>query len=159
MSELKYLKKIPKTSINKYVSKYYALNTPIGDKLPADWHPYCWFTDEYGEEIELMDNWSLGESGILYKKIPFSKTPVYIASYPRAVVDILFMYHTNGLDICKFGKNLANEFLTSDEKKEMFVLLIKMNKNIDISEYIKNEFPKGYYEMRYKNVRLSREKN
>ena len=37
--ELKYLKKIGNTSIDNYISGYYALNLPDKDGIIADWHP------------------------------------------------------------------------------------------------------------------------
>lgn len=144
MNSRSYLKLIPKTSINRYISKYYAINTPINDELPADWHPYCWYSEKQNEYIELMDNYFLKDVGIIYGTIPFTKEKVYIATYPRAVVDILYMYLQNGLDINKFGRNIANEFLTESEKQEMFSMLIEFNKHIDILDYIKSEFPKEY---------------
>ena len=56
------------------------------------------------------------------------------------------------MDINKFGRDLKNEFLTEEEQKEMFDLLMEFNKHINIESYIKNQFPVEYYKMRYINA-------
>lgn len=139
-----YLKVIPKTSIDNYISKYYALNTRINSNLPADWHSDCWYSNKRNENIELTHNYFLKSRGIIYTSIPFSKDKVYIATYPRAIVDIIYTYLEKGLNINKFCRNIADEFLTDEEKEEMFYMLLEFNKHINILEYIKNQFPKEY---------------
>lgn len=152
MYKYQFIKKIPKTTMNRYISKYYALNSEIDGKLPADWHPYCWECETNDEYIDLMDNYFLGEKGILFTKIKFSDSPVYIATFPRAVVDILYDLIKNNMDINNFGRDLKKEFLTEEEQKEMFDLLIEFNNHINIESYIKNQFPVEYYKMRYINA-------
>lgn len=138
-------KKIPETSINRYISGWEALNVVNESGLTADWHPLkFWTTNLDSEEIPLFSNSVLGNRGIHRRKIKYSDDPVYIADFPRAIADLI--YNNDKTDSLV---NAANDFLTEEETNILFSYLLEILKSKDIESYIKQEFPKKYYEWKY----------
>jgi len=136
------IRKIPKTSFENYISGYYALNTPDKNGMTADWHSYYyWRTENNSNDIELFkNNFVLENDGIEYRKIIWSDEKVYIATFARAIADLLI--RQNGK--IKSLTNCVDDFLTDKEAEELYGYCLKIHKKIDISEFIKREFPKKY---------------
>lgn len=138
-------KKIPKTSIRKYISGWEALNTPDKNGMTADWHPdQIWLSTPCAPGIELYrSNHILGTSGIEKRKILYSQgESVYIANFPRAIADILFnddsIYHSQ-LNGC------VDDFLTDEEAEELYRYALLINKEKNIEWFLKYELTKFYF--------------
>lgn len=143
--EIKY-KRVPKTSITEYISGWESLNTKVGDSY-ADWHPMQYWLDTGGnEEIKLYSNPILGEDGVVKLKIPYSNELVFIATYPRALADLVYTATINEKSLNPFRKEY-NSLLNDEEIIKYRNYLEKMaEEHKAIDEFLKNEFPKWYYE-------------
>lgn len=116
--------------------------------LTADWHPLTFWTSTTQEEIPLYENPLLKEKGISFRKIPFSEEMVYIADFSRAIADLI--YHEYETHPCLF-RNIAEDFLSQEERAELFGYLLDIRKEKEIDEFLIQEFPKEYYEFKYGN--------
>lgn len=134
------IRKIPKTSYNKYISGWYALNTPK-DGYTADWHPLLyWSANNDKDVIELTDNYFLGNKAIEYRDIKWSDKKEYIASYPRAIADLVYYSE----DPMLYYKYIINDMLGDDDRLNAFKLLLEVSKHKDIHEFMIHEFPIEY---------------
>ena len=142
-----YLKKIPETSKELYISGYEALNTPDSSGVPADWHPRLyWYSEVEGEYIKLYSNPILGDEGIEERSLIYAKEKVFIATHVRAMADLVF--HTENLDILT---GFVNDYAFDEkQKEEVFNMLMLINKHKNIDNFIKYEMPKQY--LRYKRM-------
>ena len=140
---MKYLKKIPETSLEKYISGYEALNTPDSSGVPADWHPRLyWYSKKEGEVLKLYNNTKLGNRGIEERYIPYINKKVFIANHPRAIADLVML--TNNLDTLT---GCVDDFAFDEEqKRELLMLLLEVGKYKDIEWFIKYELTKLYFE-------------
>lgn len=88
----RFLKKVPKTDKNNYISGFESLNIVSKTGVMRDWHPQSYLTisndDEY---IELYHgNDILGDYGIECRDIPYLNAKnVYIANHFRAYIDYI----------------------------------------------------------------------
>lgn len=85
-----YKKKVPKTSIENYVSSYEALNVPDENELPADCHPNnYWMSKVADEEVKLFNSKTslFGIGGIEERDTYFGK--IWIANHVRAIADLV----------------------------------------------------------------------
>lgn len=145
-----YYKKVPKTTPERYISGYEALNVVDENGLTADWHPLTFWTSTTQEEIPLYENPLLKEKGISFRKIPFSEEMVYIANFARAIADLI--YHEYETHPCLF-RNIAEDFLSKEERAELFGYLLEIRKEKEIDEFLIQEFPKEYYEFKYRDLK------
>lgn len=85
-------KVVPPTSYQKYISGWEALNTPTLDNDAADWHPWDFWHDYAGVEmqIKLYHNDLLGSEGVSYRHIRYTPQKVHIASFARAFADLIY---------------------------------------------------------------------
>ncbi len=140
-----YKKILPKTSENYYISGWEALNIPYENGETADWHPQVYlFSNKKNEKIKLYNNNEiLKNEGISKRIITYPKyKEVYIANFPRAIVDLLLTckdYQIGNL------KNAKNEFLNKKEIKILYNYLVKLKNNPKIEEYLKYEFTTKYF--------------
>lgn len=151
-----YWKKIPKTNIYNYISGYEALNIPNENGDVADWHPETYLSsknpNEYIKTYKLDE--TIGTIGIENKIITFpNKSEVYIANFIRSIIDII-IFSERDIEIKSiFG--CKNDFLTDQESYELFEKLIELlekrhKKSDKIIMFLKNEYPKKYYEYKLK---------
>lgn len=141
--ELKYLKVIGNTSIDNYISGYYALNLPDKDGIIADWHPrQYWYSLKENDKIPLFNtNNIFGIEGIEFRTIGnFSldkEKKYYIANHIRAIADLtVTLSDINELRGC------TNDWLQGEGQiLELYNLLLKI-KHKDIDWFLKEEFPK-----------------
>lgn len=144
-------KKIPKTSENLYISGWEALNTP-GKTGSADWHPLdFWLSYEDSEDyIKLYTNPVLGNEGVEYREIEYSRDYEFIANHPRALADLVYSAFKEGKDINTYSRD-SRDLLSDEECKEYWKYLRKMSKySNEIDEFSKVEFPGWYLEECYK---------
>ncbi len=141
-----YLKNIPKTSLENYISGYEALNTPDKNRNVADWHPQLyWFSSKENEKLKLYtQNEILKDLGIEKRTITYPiKKEVYIANFPRAIVDLILTlnnYRVKGL------YNAKEDFLNKEETEVLYKYLYKLKDIERIGQYLKYEFAKRYME-------------
>ena len=143
-------KKIPKTTKDKYISGWEALNIPIDNKGAVDWHPVQYFhTDDPNQYIKLYDSDNiLGDIGINKKHILFpSNEWVYIADTTRAIIDILITVEQDFMIKSLYG--CRYDFLNEDEENmlwERIVYLIQNNhsKKDRLLSFLRKEFPIRY---------------
>lgn len=141
-------KKIPDTSLERYISGWEALNVVDENGLSADWHPLkFWLAYNDDDEIPLFSNPILGSNGIKKRKIKYSDELVYIADFPRAIADLIYTDDKTDSLV-----NASTDFLTDEEAKVLFKYLLKILKFKDIEAYIIHEFPKYYYDWKYENT-------
>lgn len=143
-------KRVPKTSIDKYISGWESLNLKL-NKSYADWHPMqYWVSIEKSREIELYSNLILGEDGVNKLKVPYSNEPVYVAIHSRALADLVYTATINKKSLNPFRKEY-NSLLNEEETIEYRNYLNKMaEEHEEIDEFLKTEFPKWYYRRNYK---------
>lgn len=144
-------KKIPETSLEKYISGFEALNIVSENGLTADWHPITFWTGKNDEEIPLYQNYILKDKGISLRKIPYSEEPVFIANFPRAIADLIYYEYEKTPH--RF-RNIANDFLSEKEKKELFEYLLEIRKEKNIEDFLIQEFSKEYYQFRKQNKKV-----
>lgn len=137
-------KKTPPTSINCYVSGFEALNTPDAEGMIADWHPKLyWYSDIENETIKLFSNNILGSNGIEKRKILYSDKEVYIANYPRAITDLVFTM--DDLRISSLSGFINDFAFDTNQEAEVFSYLLKINKQKNITWFIKRELTRLYF--------------
>lgn len=119
--------------ITSYISGWEALNLPKEDGTTADWHPFLYPPLEKYEYNELLK-----DLGIKLRNINGNFR--YVANFPRAIADLVFVGDTKQL------KNCVYDFLTKEETIELFEYLKKINEVKDIQHFIKTELTKLYFE-------------
>lgn len=138
-----YYKEIPPTSEKLYISGWEALNIPYESGELADWHPATYWHSKKKEEIKLYEyNEELGMIGIEFRKIDYPEVKeVFIADFPRALVDILL---TLDEDRQKVLYNAKEDFLSLEDTKKFFEYLMLIKDNPKVENYLKHEFTKDY---------------
>lgn len=155
MKNIKY-KRVPKTSIDNYISGWEALNTG-GLHGFSDWHTLnYWMITGEDNEIKLFDNKILNSDGIEYRFINYCDEKVFIASHPRALADLVYKSALNNENLDKYI-NISKDLLTEEERDKYWLLLSNLSKYYnEIDDFRKHEFPKRYYEEKYSGAtRLS----
>lgn len=125
-------------NMEKYLSGWEALNIPNEKNMIADWHPLHFFGTN--QEIKMYShNPILKEEGISKRFIPMLQREEYVANYPRAIADLVYVKQTQGL------KNCCYDFLDQDEEKELYEMLKKLLPvNPEIENFLKYELTKLY---------------
>lgn len=85
------------------------------------------------------ENAPLKMLGIKERFIPFMQEKCYVASYARAIADLVYLDKTTQLRYC------AKDFLNDDEKQELFDYLKIINKTKNVEEFMKLELTKLYF--------------
>lgn len=140
---MKYLKVLPQTYLNNYISGYYALNTPDTDGIPADWHPNMyWYSYDENDIVPLYNtNDIFGTQGIEYRKVNYFSCifydKVYIASHVRAIADLVVTL--SNIDVLR---GCVNDWLRTEKQEwELYNMLLKAD---NIEWFLKEEFTKFY---------------
>lgn len=125
----------------QYISGWQALNVQSENGHIADWHLNVYFKD--GKPTQMFDydeNSPLKMRGIKQRFIPFMQKTYFVANYARAIADLVYLDKTAGLRYC------AKEFLSDEDKKELFKYLKIINKTKNVEEFMKMELTKLYFE-------------
>jgi len=142
---MRYLKKLPVTSINNYISGFYALNVPDEDGIPADWHPQLYWYSLNKDDTVLLYNTNniFGTEGVQNKVVNYfscsAYDKVYIATHVRAIADLAAT-----LPDISVLRGCTNDWLRTEEQEwELYKMLLKLN-DIDsnIEWFLKEEFTK-----------------
>ncbi|MBT0612816.1 hypothetical protein [Campylobacter hyointestinalis] len=121
-----------------YLSGWEALNIPRLDGTTADWHPLLYLADK--NSIKTYEsNEILGDLGIQKRYIKMLGKEEYVASYARAIADLVYSGDTDGL------KNCVKDYLDDDEELELFGYLKLINKNKKVDDFMKFELTKLYF--------------
>lgn len=125
----------------QYISGWQALNVQSENGHIADWHSDLYFKNFKPIDIYKFDkNSPLGMQGIKKRFIPYMQKTCYVASFARAIADLVYLGQTSGLRYC------AKEFLNDEDKKELFKYLKIINKTKNVEEFMKMELTKLYFE-------------
>lgn len=121
----------------KYLSGWEALNIPTENGETADWHPNLYFN----KDVKFYDtlDFDLGNIGIKYRYVKALNGYFYVASFARAIADLVFLNQMNDL------KNCVNDFLNDEEEVELYNYLKNINKNKNVENFIKFELTKFYF--------------
>lgn len=121
-----------------YLSGWEALNIPRLDGTTADWHPLLYFSDK--NSIKTYEsNEILGDLGIQKRYIKILDKEEYVASYARAIADLVYSGDIDGL------KNCVRDYLDEDEEIELFGYLKLINKSQMVDDFMKFELTKLYF--------------
>lgn len=124
----------------KYISGWEALNVVSENGETADWHPLSYFHGNDFKMYELNKDNPLKESGIKYRFIPLLNGKFYVASFARAIADLIFYDTREGLKYC------VKDYLNDEEERELFNYLKILSKIIDVEEFMKWELTLLYFE-------------
>lgn len=153
----RYLKKVPPTDINNYISGFEALNIVSSSGKMRDWHPLAYLSaDNNNEYLDLYKgNSILGDYGIEHRDIPFLKAKgVYIANHFRAYIDYILKVNSLAKDkklpALKEILWTVRDFFDNDEEYRELYRLLKIVKPIldteIYKEIIMTDFAKLYLE-------------
>ena len=122
----------------QYLSGWQALNIPNENGMIADWHPLLHLQKPlkfYSSKDSLLQN-----RGISKRFVPMLNQSYYVASFARAIADLLY----NG----KFVElqNCAYDFLNTEEEKELFSYLKLLRDRKGIENFMKYELTKLYFD-------------
>ena len=121
-----------------YLSGWEALNIPRLDGTTADWHPLLYFA--YKNSLKTYEsNEILGDLGIQKRYIKILDKEEYVASYARAIADLVYSGDIDGL------KNCVRDYLDEDEEIELFGYLKLINKSQMVDDFMKFELTKLYF--------------
>lgn len=124
-----------------YLSGWEALNIPDENGLIADWHPSLYFKDNQPLKFYLnKENPILQNMGIKKRFVPMLNKSYYIASFARAIADLLYNGEFKEL------KNCSYDFLTTKDEKELFTYLKLIKDRNGIENFMKYELTKLYFE-------------
>lgn len=125
----------------QYISGWEALNLPNNQGVIADWHFKLYFSDNNKYRIyQSDDNKILKHLGIEQRYIPILDKNCHIASFARAIADLVYIKETKGL------KNCVSDYLDSSDELELFQYLKKISKDReDIKIFMKEELTKLYF--------------
>lgn len=123
-----------------YISGWEALNLPNANGETADWHPRLYFNDKKPIKMYVYDeNMPLKDKGIDFRFVPFLNKKVYVATFARAIADLVYLDETYGL------KNCVNDFLNEKEAQELFEYLKIINQSKNVENFMKFELTKLYF--------------
>lgn len=121
-----------------YISGWEALNIPDEKKMIADWHPLHFLSSDKKLQMYAY-NPILKDEGISRRFIPMLQREEYVANYPRAIADLVYLDKTQGLQNCCY------DFLDEAEEKELYELLKKLlPAKAKVKDFIKYELTKFY---------------
>ncbi|EKU77405.1 hypothetical protein [Veillonella seminalis] len=159
-----YLKTIPETDKNNYISGWYSLNASTNKEKAVDWHSLGhWYSKKENEILETTKyNPILKYKGIYYGELTFPIIKkVYIASHVRAILDIIYKTITTEKTQEQFNQlnflkgDIYNFFPEEKDRQNIFSLLIEMQtktNSIQLKNFIRNELPKEYYNYVYEGA-------
>lgn len=161
MNKSLYLKQIPNTSLNSYISGLEALNlkTDLYDSI--DWHRLgVLYSHKQNDLITTFkSNTILGDAGIIKQYIILANKQSFVAKPTRAIVDLIFSI-INSSDITYKKRRLNmlrgdiyNLFPDDLERKNIASLLIKIIKatnSKELQDFFKEEMPKEFFNYTYK---------
>lgn len=125
----------------QYISGWEALNIQSEKGHIADWHTNVYFKDFKPTQMYQFDkNSPLGMRGIKKRFIPYMQETCYVASFARAIADLVYLNQSSQLKFC------AKDFLDDEEKKELFKYLKIINKFKNVEDFMKKELTKLYFE-------------
>lgn len=142
---------IPRTSKEKYISGYYALNIPAPEGTTGDWHdPFHWIDGVdrpktvtlagKGMEIDTNDVFQdfgvyEGRARLLAQGLEIDDeiTEVYVANHFRAILDLLFYY------LKRFKRadpmiGATNDYIDTKEQKELVLSKALLLSDVFINE-------------------------
>lgn len=119
-----------------YFSGWEALNIPLENGQTADWHPLLYPPKESSKYIY---NAKFGDFGISKRFIPALHKSDYVASFARAIADLVLSGKTQGLQNC------VSDYLTQDEAKELYNFLKPFSQNSKIEKFLKYELTSFYF--------------
>lgn len=139
-----FMKDLPMTSVDLYISGYYALNIPDVDGIPADWHPEIyWYSNMQGVKVDLYCSKDLpwGMQDIEYRQVDYYSCAkydkVYIATHVRAIADLVIT-----VPYLEVLRGCTRDWLRTSKQAEQ---LYDMLKDVQgISWFLKEEFTKLY---------------
>ncbi|WP_086227755.1 hypothetical protein [Campylobacter sp. P0109] len=124
--------------MKEYISGWEALNIPNEKGLVADWHPLCFLSNK--DDIKKYKyNEILGNKGIKKHFIPMLNRDEYVASFARAIADLVYMKEFTGL------KNCVRDYLDDEDEKELFGYLKSINFDKEVDYFMKYELTKLYF--------------
>lgn len=129
----------------EYISGWQTLNIPNECGLTADWHPLCYFTRKKPNKMYRIDNNPLRNLGIKERFIPYLNDTYFIASFARAIADLVFFDETEGL------RNCVDDFLDDREEAELFSYLRVIHTEKNVEAFMKFELTKLYFK-EFKNA-------
>ena len=127
----------------KYLSGWQALNIPNERGLTADWHSSWLYKPLKKKKNKNCPIWQ--KEGISLRFVPLLKDVYYVASFARAIADLLYNGKFAGLQNC------AYDFLDEQDEEELFLYLIRLREKKEIDNFMKYELTKLYF--KDKNVR------
>ena len=161
MNKSLYLKQIPNTSLNSYISGLEALNlkTDLYDSI--DWHRLgVLYSHKQNDLITTFkSNNILGDAGIIKQYIILANKQSFVAKPTRPIVELIFTI-INSSDITYKKRRLNmlrgdiyNLFPDDLERKNIASLLIKIIKatnSKELQDFFKEEMPKEFFNYTYK---------
>ncbi|ASY39707.1 hypothetical protein [Taylorella equigenitalis] len=124
----------------QYISGWEALNIKNEKGLTADWHPLNYFQMNKPFKLYTLDkSMPLGTKGIKLRYIPFLKKQYYVASFARAIADLVYFDDSYGL------KNCVYDFLDDEDTNELYSYLKIINQTKNVEQFMKYELTKLYF--------------
>ena len=119
----------------QYISGWQALNIPNEKGEIADWHPLL-----HLNKLEYLDSdtfpWKERGISTFYSK--YLKQEITVASFARAIADLVYVNKTAQLQHC------AKDFLNDDETLELYNYLREIKNDPRIDNFLKYECTKLY---------------
>lgn len=123
----------------RYISGWEALNVPNEQGLAADWHFENFFKPNQNFKMYDNNNAILHNLGIKKRFIPLLNGEYFVASFARAIADLVYLNQTQGL------KNCVNDFLDSNDELELFEYLKMINTQKSVESFIRLELTNLYF--------------
>lgn len=124
----------------RYISGWEALNVPNEQGVTADWHSSAYFHNLQPNKIyDYNKNNPLKMLGIKKRFIAFLGKEYFVASFARAIADLVYLDNVEQLRYC------VNDFLSKDDEKELFEYLKIINQTKNIEEFMKWELTELYF--------------
>lgn len=123
----------------RYISGWEALNVPNEQGLSADWHFENFFKPNQNFKMYDNNNAILHNLGIKKRFIPLLKGEYFVASFARAIADLVYLNQTQGL------KNCVNDFLDSNDELELFEYLKMINTQKSVESFMRLELTDLYF--------------
>lgn len=122
-----------------YISGWESLNLPNENGLTADWHFENFFKPN--QTFKMYDNTNniLHNLGIKKRFVSLLKGEYYIASFARAIADLVYFNQTQGL------KNCVNDFLDFNDEIELFQYLKIINTKQNVDSFMRLELTNLYF--------------
>jgi hypothetical protein len=162
----------PRTTPERYVSGYTALNLPSPEGTTGDWHPLgCFYAHPSdpnpiasifgeGENAEKNTNNIFGTYGIyersawfLKNDIPFEGNNCYVANHCRAILDVIYYHLLRAPDLYSL-RCISDEMLdTENQKGELFskaehmLALLPESRQTELKKWLNHEIY-GHYALR-----------